>query len=88
MGRQIGLDAAVHVHVVPYREPLVDRHDLRQPATQVAGHPQDTLGGNLLIAQRAVRNLQQPHQAAGKVPGVPGIIGRHAIKRIVAAADA
>jgi hypothetical protein len=41
VGLQIGVHAALDVHVVPYRESLAHRHDVRQRAAQVTGHPGD-----------------------------------------------
>lgn len=78
MTRQVGVDPALDVHVIPDREPLMNRHDLRQPATQMAGHAAHELGGNLLIAQRAARHFQQPLKGPGKIPVILTVSRRHA----------
>src|SRR5580693_4738570 len=79
MTRQIGVDAAVDVHVVPDGEPLVDRHYIREPATKVVGDARGELGRSFLKAQRVARDLQQPEQAARKIPVVLSVVRTHAV---------
>jgi len=57
---EVGIDAALDVHVLPAREPLRNQHHLGQLAAQVTGDPQRQPGQTRLPTQRLRRELEQP----------------------------
>jgi len=57
--REVGIDPALEVHVLPAWEPLRNQYHLGQLAAEVPGDPQRQPGAARLLAQRLCRQLKQ-----------------------------
>jgi hypothetical protein len=77
--REVGIDPALDVHVLPAREPLRNQHHLGQLTAEMPGDPQRQPGGARLPAQLLCRQLKQLAHATRQPPEVfTARSGRHA----------